>query len=55
MTHCLWMIKERNLFLSLSFTRFTMIHKKRTSLLSFRVGKDVLKHGNIDTFKSTYW
>jgi hypothetical protein len=40
-----------SLFLSLSSTRFTMIHKKRTSPLSSKMGKYVLKHGNIDTLK----
>jgi hypothetical protein len=42
------------LFLSLSFTHFTMIHKKRTSLLSANIGTDFSNYGKIDTFESIH-
>jgi hypothetical protein len=52
--HYLWVIK-RDLFifslsLSLFFTHFTMIHKKRTTLLLFKFGTDSSNYGKIDTF-----
>jgi hypothetical protein len=47
--------KHVNLFLSLSFTHFTIIHKKRTSLLSGKIGTDSSNYGKMDTFESTYW
>jgi hypothetical protein len=43
-----------SLFLSLSFTHFTMIHKKRTCLLSAKIGTDISNYGNTDTFGSIY-
>jgi hypothetical protein len=41
-------------FLSLSFTHFTMTHKKRTCLLSAKIGTDSSSYGKTDTFASTY-
>jgi hypothetical protein len=41
-------------FLSLSFTHFTMIHKKRTCILSAKIGTDSSNYGKMDTFESTY-
>jgi hypothetical protein len=38
------------LSLFLSFTHFTMIHKKRTCLLSARIGIDGSNYGKTDTF-----
>jgi hypothetical protein len=45
-----------SLFLSfsLSFTHVTMIHKKRTSLLSAKIGTDSLNYGQTDTFESIH-
>jgi hypothetical protein len=40
-----------SLFLSLSFTHFTMIHKKRTCLLSLKIGTDSSNYGKTDTFE----
>jgi hypothetical protein len=57
MIHCLWVDKKgvfASLFLSLSFTHFTMIHKKRTSLLSAKIGTDSSNYGKIDTFEIIY-
>jgi hypothetical protein len=42
------------LFLSLSFTHFTMTHKKRTSLLSAKVGTDNSNYDKMDTFETIY-
>jgi hypothetical protein len=42
------------LFLSLSFSHFTMIHKKRTCLLSVQMGTDISNYGKVDTFESIY-
>jgi hypothetical protein len=57
MIDCLFIIKE-SLFiflsLSLSFTHSTMTYKKRISLLSFKMGKDVSYYGKIDTFENIY-
>jgi amino acid permease len=39
-----------SLSLSLSFTHFTMINKKRTSLLSAKIGTDISNYGKMDTF-----
>jgi hypothetical protein len=53
--HCFCTIKTGDLLsLSLSFTHFIMIHKKHTSLLLFKIGKDILKQGKTDTFESIY-
>jgi hypothetical protein len=40
-----------SLFLSLSFTHFTMTRKNRTSLLSAKIGTDSSNYGKIDTFE----
>jgi hypothetical protein len=37
-----------------SFTHFTMIHKKRTCLLSANIGTDLSNYGKTDTFESIY-
>jgi hypothetical protein len=42
------------LFLSLSFTYFTMINKKHTSLLSDKIGTDGSNYGKTDTFESIH-
>jgi hypothetical protein len=39
-----------SLSLSLSFTHFTVIHKKRTCLLSAKIGTDSSNYGKMDTF-----
>jgi hypothetical protein len=62
MIHYLWVIKgdlvyfslSLSLSLSLSFSHFTMIYKKRTSLLSVQMGTDTSFYGKIDTFESIY-
>jgi hypothetical protein len=41
-------------FLFLSFTHFTMNHKKRTCLLSANIGTDISNYGKTDTFESIY-
>jgi hypothetical protein len=53
MIHCLWVIKKGELFIffSLSFSHFTMIYKKRTSLLTVKMKTDTSNHGK-DTFRS---
>jgi hypothetical protein len=38
--------------LFLLLTHLAMIYKKRASLLSFKMGKDILQHGKTDTFES---
>jgi hypothetical protein len=54
-------IKKGDLFLfpSLSFfhsfSHFTMIHKKRSSLLSSKIETDSSNYGKIDIFESIYW
>jgi uncharacterized Fe-S cluster-containing protein len=56
----LYKIKEKkkpvylSLFLSLSFTHFTMNYKKHASLLSVKIGIDSSNYGKIDTFESIY-
>jgi hypothetical protein len=42
------------LFLFLSFTHSTMIHKKRTCLLSAKIGTDGSNYGKLDTFESIH-
>jgi hypothetical protein len=57
MIHYLCAIKKRELvylFLSLSFTHFTMIDKKHTSLLLAKIGTDISNYGTIVTFESLY-
>jgi hypothetical protein len=55
MIHYLWVIKEGLvfLFLSLSFTRFTLINKKRAFLFSFKMEKEILQR-KTDTFEIIY-
>jgi hypothetical protein len=56
MIHYLWVIKGDllYLFLSLSFTHFSMIHKKRTCRLSAKIGTDRSNYGKMDTFETIY-
>jgi hypothetical protein len=52
MIHYLFIKKEGGVsfFLSLSFTYFTMIHKKRVCLLSAKIGTDSSNYGKMGTF-----
>jgi hypothetical protein len=53
--HCLWVIKKGDLFIFFSsFLSLTMIHKKRTSLLSAKVRPDSSNYGKVDTFESIH-
>jgi hypothetical protein len=42
------------LFLSLSFSHFTMNHKEPTSLLSTKIETDISNYGKIDTIESIH-
>jgi hypothetical protein len=43
------------LFLSLFFTHFTMIYKKRTSPLLVKMAPVISRYGKTDLFETTYW